>query len=72
MKRSEVLQGIRMMRFEEIYNQYRSHSFSCENAAELLGTSVSSFYRMRRRYEEEGFEDLLDRRPGRGLDPSTA
>ena len=50
------------MRFEEIYNQYRSRRLSCETAAELLGSSVSNFYRMRGRYEEEGFDGLLDRR----------
>ena len=65
MRRSELLQGVRLMRFEEIYNQYRSRRLSCETAAELLGSSVSTFYRMRGRYEEEGFDGLLDRRLGK-------
>lgn len=65
MRRSEVLQEVRKMRFDEVYNQYRSRSLSCEDAADLLGTSVSTFYRYRRRYEEEGEEGLVDRRLGK-------
>ncbi len=65
MKRSEVLQEVRQMRFEEAYNQFRSKRLSCEEAAELLGSSVSTFYRYRRRYEEEGVEGLADRRLGK-------
>ena len=53
------------MRFEEVYNQFRSSRLSCEEAAELLGSSVSTFFRMRRRYETEGMEGLLDRRLGK-------
>ncbi len=54
MKRAEVLQKVRMMRFEDIYGRHQTKTLSCEDAAELLGTSVSTFYRMRQRYEEEG------------------
>ncbi len=53
------------MRFEEAYNQYRSRRLSCEDAADLLGTSVSTFYRYRHRYEEDGEEGLADRRIGK-------
>ena len=53
------------MRFEEAYNQYRRSRLSCEGAADLLGISVSTFYRYRRRYEEEGDEGLADRRIGK-------
>lgn len=65
MRRSEVLEEVRRMRFEEVYSQYRLRNLSCEEAAELLGTSLSSFYRYRRRYEEKGAEGLADRRLGR-------
>ena len=65
MRRSEVLQEVRKMRFEEAYNQYRRSRLSCEGAADLLGISVSTFYRYRRRYEEEGDEGLADRRIGK-------
>lgn len=43
MNRSEVLQEVRKMRFEEAHNQFRSRRLSCEEAAELLGSSVSTF-----------------------------
>ena len=65
MRRSEVLEGVRQMRFEDIYGRYQGRSLSCEEAAELLGASVSTFYRMRRRYEEEGVEGLADRLLGK-------
>ncbi len=50
------------MRFDEAYNQYRRSRLSCEDAADLLGISVRTFYRYRRCYEEEGDEGLADRR----------
>lgn len=53
------------MRFEEVFERYRSERISCDLAAELLGMSVSTFYRMRRRYEESGLEGLADRRLGK-------
>jgi len=53
------------MRFEDVYDQYRRARLSCEEAAEALGSSVSTFYRMRQRYDEEGLEGLLDRRLGK-------
>ena len=65
MRRSEVIQEVKRMRFEDLYGRYQSRSLSCEEAAELLNMSVSTFYRMRRRYEEEGPEGLADRRLGK-------
>lgn len=65
MKRAKVLQEIRRMRFEEIYGRFRRRALSCEEAAELLGTSVRTFYRFRCRYEEDGAEGLADRRLGK-------
>ena len=65
MNRVGVLEEVRQMRFEEVYNQYRSRRLSCSDAADLLGTSVSSFYRYRRRYEDEGVSGLADRRLGK-------
>jgi transposase len=65
MKKAKVLQEIRRMRFEEIYGRFQRRALSCEEAAELLGTSVRTFYRFRRRYEEEGAEGLADRRLGK-------
>lgn len=65
MRRSEAIQEVRMMRFEEVLERYRSDRIGCDLAAELLGMSVSTFYRMRRRYEESGLEGLADRRLGK-------
>jgi len=65
MRRSAVLQEIRLMRFEEIYGRFRVGRLSCEEAAELLGASVSSFYRRRERYEEHGATGLADARLGK-------
>lgn len=53
------------MRFEEVLGRYQSSTIGCELAAELLGMSVSTFYRMRKRYGEGGLEGLADRRLGR-------
>lgn len=65
MKRSALLREVRRMNFEKIYRQYESSRLSCEEAAAFLGISLSSFYRARRRYEEEGEEGLADRRLGK-------
>ena len=65
MRRSEIKQEVRMMRFEEIYERYRSDTISCEAAADLLGMSVSTFYRMRGRYDEHGRAGLADGRLGK-------
>ncbi len=53
------------MRFEEIYGRFRVGRLSCEAAAELLGASVSSFYRWRESYEEQGAAGLADARLGK-------
>jgi len=65
MDRSAVLQGVRVMRFEEVYGRHGRGRLGCEDAADLLGVSVSTFLRWRRRYEAEGAEGLYDRRLGR-------
>ncbi len=56
MARSTVLQEVRIMRFEEVYGGFQVGRLGCEDAAELLGVSVSAFYRYRRRFEAEGAE----------------
>ncbi len=53
------------MRFEEIYGRFSQGRLNCEEASDLLGISVSSFLRHRRRYEEEGLEGLADGRIGK-------
>jgi transposase len=54
-----------MMVFEEVYQRYQQDTMSCEDAARLLGSSLSTFYRMRKRYQEEGLAGLADKRLGK-------
>jgi len=65
MGRTGLLQEIRMLRFEEIYDRYSRGRLSALEAAEWLGVSERTFRRQRGRYEEEGLSGLLDRRLGR-------
>jgi transposase len=65
MRRTEVLQGLRRMRFEEIYGRWRQRRLSQAEAAEVLGMSERSFRRWRDRYDGEGMAGLLDRRLGK-------
>lgn len=65
MGRSAALRDIRLMRFEEILGRHQAGRLSCEEAADILGMSVSSFFRWRRRYEAEGEAGLVDRRIGK-------
>jgi len=61
----KVKAEIFMTKFIEAYDQHAEGRLSCEEAAELLGMSVSSFYRHRQAYEEEGLDGLIDRRIGK-------
>jgi hypothetical protein len=65
MRRTEVLQGIREMRFLEVYDRSRPRQLSYSEAAETLGMSERSFRRLRGRYEAEGEAGLLDCRLGK-------
>ncbi len=53
------------MRFEDVYGRFQRGRLSCEEAADVLGVSLSTFRRYRRRYEAEGAEGLYDRRLGK-------
>lgn len=65
MDRVTVLQEVRIMRFEDVYGRFEKGTLTSEEASDLLGMSVSSFRRWRRRYEAEGVEGLADRRLGK-------
>jgi len=65
MRRTEVLQGIRLMRFEEILERTRSRQLSQEEAASALGMSERTFRRWRKRHDADGAEGLYDRRLGK-------
>jgi transposase len=65
MRRTEVLQGLRRMKFEDVYGRWQQRRLSQAEAAEILGMSERTFRRWRERYEGEGAAGLLDRRLGR-------
>jgi transposase len=65
MRRTEVLQGLRVMKFEEIHERFRCGRLSGEEASEWLGVSERTFRRWRERYDEAGADGLLDRRLGK-------
>ena len=62
MRRTELLQEIRKMRFEEAYGVWTEGRLSQEEAALILGVTSRTFRRYINRYEEQGEEGLLDRR----------
>ena len=65
MRRTEVLQGIRLMKFEEILDRTRARELSQGEAASVLGVSERTFRRWRERYDADGAEGLYDRRLGK-------
>lgn len=62
MKRTELLQEIRMMRFQEAYTGWQGGKLTQQDAARLLGVCERTFRRQIHRYEEDGLEGLLDKR----------
>ena len=64
MRRSEAVQGVRMIRFEHILDRYEASELNQIDAADMLGISERSFRRWCRRYEEEGAAGLADHRLG--------
>jgi transposase len=65
MRRTEALQGVRMIKFLSILSRYEVAEFSQLEAAELLGVGERTFRRWRQRFEDDGEEGLLDRRLGK-------
>ena len=62
MRRREMLQEIRVMRFREVYTRWTERRLTQEEAAEILGISDRTFRRYISRYDEDGVEGLLDKR----------
>ena len=65
MRRTEQLQGLRLMKFEDVYGRWYGNELSQAEAAEILGLSERTFRRYRDRFEADGAEGLYDRRLGR-------
>ena len=64
MSRASVLQEIRTMRFEEVFDWWTEKRLSQQEAATLLGVCERQFRRQCRRYESDGLEGLIDQRLG--------
>ena len=62
MRRTELLQEIRKMRFEEAYERWNVGRLTQAEAAQLLGLCERTFRRYLVRYEAEGLAGLVDRR----------
>lgn len=63
--KTKLSEEVFKMRFIDCYSQYQKKKLSCEEAAELLGVSISTFYRKRQIYMEDGPNSVLDRRVGK-------
>lgn len=62
MRRTELLQEVRKMRFEEAYGGWQERRLTQEEAARLLGVCPRTFRRYIDRFEEAGLEGLADKR----------
>lgn len=65
MRRTEQLQGLRMLKLRDVLSRWESSALSQLEAAELLGMSERTLRRWVRRFEDEGEDGLADRRLGR-------
>lgn len=64
MTQATVLQEVRQMRFEELYERRQRRELTMAEAAEMLGVTERTFRRWGDRYEAEGTAGLQDRRLG--------
>jgi Winged helix-turn helix len=67
MRRTEALQGVRMIKFLNVLGRSEAAEFSQLEAAELLGVGERTFRRWHQRFENDGEAGLLDRRLVKGL-----
>ena len=72
MRRTEQAQGLRLMKFEEVYGRPRRGVLGQAEAAEILGVSERTFRRWRDRFEADGAEGSLRPPPGPPLGTSRA
>jgi len=62
MRRTELMQEVRKMRFEEAYSGWQERRLTQEEAARLLGVCERTFRRYIDRYEDDGLDGLADKR----------
>ena len=65
MRWTEQVQGLRLMKFEDIYERTTARELSQYEAASILGISERTFRRWRDRFEADGADGLYDRRLGK-------
>ena len=65
MRLTEARQGVRMLKFMDVFGRWEAAELNQLDASELLGVGERTFRRWCRRYEEEGEAGLLDRRIGK-------
>ena len=64
MTRTQLLQELGRMRFQEAYGGWQERRLTQEEAARLLGVCERTFRRYVDRYEDEGLDGLVDKRLG--------
>ena len=62
MNKTRILQGVRIMRFEDLYERRTKGKLTVEEAAEMLGVHERTFRRWSRKYECDWKEGLNDER----------
>lgn len=62
MNRTELLQKMRTMQFEQIYRKWKSKKLRQQDTAQILNMGERTFHRYVVRYEKEGTKGLLDKR----------
>ena len=60
MRRTQLLQEIRKMQFEEVVRIWTESSLTQDEAARMLGVCARSFRRYLGKYREQGIEGLQD------------
>lgn len=65
MDKAKVLQEVRLMRFEELYERRSGGRLTMCEAADILGVDERTFRRWSRKYEENGADGLVDGRIGK-------
>ena len=65
MRPTAAIHEVRKMLFPDVNQRFAQRKLGCDMAAEILGVSVRTFYRMRKSYEDEGESGLVDGRIGK-------
>ena len=61
-----------MKKFLDVLGRYKKRQLSALEAGQIMGCSERQFRRWQDRYEEEGLDGLVDKRPGQGVSEACA